>query len=32
VPLYSTSWDNKASRAVAKALDMRLYAASWGID
>ena len=32
VPLYSTSWENTASRAVAKALDMRLYAARWGID
>lgn len=32
VPLYSTSWDNTASRAVARALDMRLYGASWGLD
>ena len=32
VPLYSTSWDNSASQAVARRLDMRLYGVSWGLD
>ena len=32
VPLYSTSWDNVASRAMARRLGMRLYAVSWGLD
>ncbi|HJM75756.1 MAG TPA: GNAT family N-acetyltransferase [Dehalococcoidia bacterium] len=32
VPLYSTSWDNSAARAVARRLDMRLYGVSWGLD
>ena len=29
LPLYSTSWDNKASRAVARKLGLRPYAANW---
>ena len=31
VPLYSTSWDNAASRAVASRLRMRFYGASWSL-
>ncbi len=30
-PLYSTSWDNDASRAVAGKLGLRTYASSWSI-
>ncbi len=29
IPLYSTSWDNAASRGVARGLDLRLYAADF---
>ena len=29
IPLYSTSWDNAASRAVARGLGLRLYAADF---
>ncbi|MGC8488877.1 MAG: GNAT family N-acetyltransferase [Clostridia bacterium] len=32
LPLYSTSWDNGASRAVARKLDLRLYAAEWALS
>lgn len=31
VPLYSTSWDNTASRGVARRLGGRLYGAEWAI-
>ena len=31
VPLYSTSWDNKASLAVARKLGLVAYASSWSI-
>ncbi len=30
-PLYSTSWDNDASLAVARKLGLRTYASSWSI-
>ncbi len=29
VPLYSTSWENEASRGVARRLGLRLYAEDW---
>jgi len=29
IPLYSTSWDNAASRGVARRLELRLYAADF---
>jgi predicted GNAT family acetyltransferase len=32
LPLYSTSWDNDASRAVTRKLDLRLYAAEWALS
>lgn len=32
LPLYSTSWDNGASRAVARKLDLRLYAVEWALS
>jgi FR47-like protein len=32
VPLYSTSWDNSASRAVARKLGLRMYGEDWHID
>lgn len=32
VPLYSTSWENQASRAVARRLDARLYGEDWHVD
>lgn len=31
VPLYSTSWDNEASLAVARKLGLVAYASSWSI-
>jgi RimJ/RimL family protein N-acetyltransferase len=31
-PLYSTSWDNHASRAVAAKLGLEVYAATWAIS
>ena len=31
-PLYSTSWDNDASLAVARKLRLHTYASSWGIN
>ena len=30
-PLYSTSWENTASRAVARTLGLSIYAASWSL-
>jgi hypothetical protein len=30
-PLYSTSWDNMASRSIARRLGMALYGADWSI-
>ena len=32
VPLYSTSWDNTASRSVARKLGLQLYGEDWHID
>lgn len=32
VPLYSTSWENEASRAVARSLRLLAYAEDWHID
>lgn len=32
LPLYSTSWDNKASQAVARGLKLKLYGADFHID
>lgn len=31
MPLYSTSWENMASRAVARKLGLSIYAASWSL-
>ena len=32
VPLYSTSWDNVASQAVARKLRLSLYASAWSLN
>lgn len=32
LPLYSTSWDNEASRAVARSLGLRLYGADFHVS
>lgn len=32
VPLYSTSWENEASRATARSLGLLVYAEDWHID
>lgn len=32
VPLYSTSWTNHASLAVARKLGLVAYASSWSLD
>ena len=32
VPLYSTSWDNKASLAVARKLGLAAYASGWSLS
>ena len=32
VPLYSTSWSNKASLAVARKLNLVMYASSWALN
>jgi predicted GNAT family acetyltransferase len=32
IPLYSTSWDNLASRSVARKLGLVLYGADFSID
>lgn len=32
IPLYSTSWDNEASRANASSLGLLVYAEDWHID
>ncbi len=32
VPLYSTSWDNGASRAVARRLGLTVYGEDWHVD
>ena len=32
IPLYSTSWDNLASRSVARKLDLILYGTDFSID
>jgi predicted GNAT family acetyltransferase len=31
IPLYSTAWDNHASRAVARKLGLYAYAANWSL-
>ncbi len=31
IPLYSTSWENAASLAVARKLNLSIYAASWSL-
>ena len=31
LPLYSTSWDNNASRSVAHKLGLSVYAATWSV-
>jgi predicted GNAT family acetyltransferase len=31
IPLYSTSWENLASLAVARKLKLSVYAASWSL-
>lgn len=32
IPLYSTSWDNLASQAVARKLEMVCYGEDWSVD
>lgn len=32
LPLYGTSWDNLASQAIARKLEMVLYGEDWGIE
>lgn len=32
IPLYSTSWSNKASLAVARKLNLTMYASSWALN
>jgi len=32
IPLYSTSWDNLASRAVARKLGLAMYGADWSLE
>ncbi len=32
IPLYSTSWDNESSRAVARKLGLTLYAVEWALS
>ena len=32
VPLYSTSWDNVASLAVARKLELTMYASAWSLN
>ena len=32
IPLYSTSWDNTASLAVARKLGLRIYASAWSVN
>jgi hypothetical protein len=32
IPLYSTSWDNLASQAIARKLQMVLYGEDWSIQ
>jgi predicted GNAT family acetyltransferase len=31
IPLYSTSWNNAASRRVARKLNLRTYASGWSL-
>jgi hypothetical protein len=32
IPLYSTSWSNTGSLAVARKLGLSVYASDWSVD
>jgi hypothetical protein len=32
IPLYSTAWDNHASRTVARKLNLHPYASNWSLS
>ena len=32
LPLYGTSWDNRASQSIARKLDMLLYGEDWSVE